>query len=242
MFRLSRTRRCRKRAGKNIIVFQTLLIIYLLIGLGSQLSQHTNASFHDVETYSMTMKAASTFPQDEKQWDGSDLKLQKQTKTKGTVCAPLTLFAEYKNRGSQIADSEWKWELHKLGHSKKPLEDGTVIDKGVFKKEAESSIYRIESKRAAKGGLYAFKLIRPEGHPDVKKGKPFIWSNVMDLQDCKEETPKPPKKASAKPKQTEQTQTTQKSEQDIEETPKDSESVDKENRKEDNSLESGEAS
>ncbi|EFV73645.1 YqxM protein [Bacillus sp. BT1B_CT2] len=188
------------------------------------------------------MKAASTFPQDEKQWDGSDLKLQKQTKTKGTVCAPLTLFAEYKNRGSQIADSEWKWELHKLGHSKKPLEDGTVIDKGVFKKEAESSIYRIESKRAAKGGLYAFKLIRPEGHPDVKKGKPFIWSNVMELQDCKEETPKPPKKASAKPKQTEQTQTTQKSEQDIEETPKDSESVDKENRKEDNSLESGEAS
>ncbi|MBU8684251.1 amyloid fiber anchoring/assembly protein TapA [Bacillus haynesii] len=241
MIRLSRTRRCRKRAGKNIIVFQTLLIIYLLIGLGSQLSQHTNASFHDVETYSMTMKAASSFPQDEKQWDGSDLKLQKQTKTKGTVCAPLTLFAEYKNRGSQIADSEWKWELHKLGHSKKPLEDGTVIDKGVFKKE-EKSIYRIESNRAAKGGLYAFKLIKPEGHPDVKKGKPFIWSNVMELQDCKEETPKPPKKASAKPKQTEQTQTPQKSKQDIEETPKGSEFVDKENGKEENSLESGEAS
>lgn len=59
----------------------------------------------------------------------------KQTKTKGTVCAPLTLFAEYKNRGSQIADSEWKWELHKLGNAKKPLEDGTVIDKGAFKKK-----------------------------------------------------------------------------------------------------------
>ncbi|XBO85463.1 hypothetical protein AAGG52_15300 [Bacillus licheniformis] len=85
-------------------------------------------------------------------------------------------------------------------------------------------------------------MIKPEGHPDVKKGKPFIWSNVMELQDCKEETPKPPNKASAKPKQTEQTQTPQKSAQDIEETPKGSESVDKENRKEENSLESGEAS
>ncbi|MDI5788441.1 SipW-dependent-type signal peptide-containing protein [Bacillus licheniformis] len=60
MFRLSRTRRCRKEPEKHYR-FQTLLIIYLLIGLGSQLSQHTNASFHDVETYSMTMKAASTF-------------------------------------------------------------------------------------------------------------------------------------------------------------------------------------
>ncbi|WP_307891991.1 amyloid fiber anchoring/assembly protein TapA [Bacillus swezeyi] len=246
MIRLSRTRRCRKRDKKTVIGFQMMLIIYLLIGLASQLNQHTTASFHDVEKYSMPMKASAVFDHpDDKQWDGSDLKLQKQTKTKGTVCAPLTLFAEFKNRGQKITSSDWNWELHKIENSAKPLKDGVVIDKGAVSKEGTGREYRIESKRAVKGGLYAFKLIKPEGHPDYKRGKSVIWSKVMELQDCKEETPKPPKKASSQPKQKEQTQAPQESEQEQKiqkETTDESRSVNEEKSKEEHSLESGEAS
>ncbi|MGR3207338.1 amyloid fiber anchoring/assembly protein TapA [Bacillus glycinifermentans] len=241
MIRLSRTRRCRKRSKKAVIGFQMILIIYLLIGLGSQLNQYTNASFHDMETYSLTMKASAKFKDiDDKVWDGSDLKLHKQTKTKGNTCAPLVLFAEFKNSGKHITSSEWKWELHKIDDSSKP-KDGTVIDKGTIGKEAKSRVYRIESNRATKGGTYVFKLIKPEGHPDDKRGKPFIWSKAMKLNDCKEKTPKPPKKAESHLKS--ESEKTNKMERKQQTKGTDaSQSVHEEKDKEKHSLESGDES
>ncbi|MFO6496211.1 MULTISPECIES: amyloid fiber anchoring/assembly protein TapA [Bacillus] len=242
MIRFSRTRRCRKRDKKIVIGFQMILIIYLLIGLGSQLNQYTNASFHDVEYYSMPLKASAKFDQaDDVLWDGSDLKLQKQTETNKTVCAPSALYAEYKNSGDKITSSEWKWELHKLENPAKTPKDGTVIDKGVVSKEGKGGVYRIESKRAVKEGTYAFKLIKPEGHPDQKQGKAFIWSKAMVLQDCKEETPKPPKKATSTEK--DKTDVQKKSKQDThKETTDGSQSVNEEKNNEDHSLESEESS
>lgn len=248
MIRLSRTRRRRKKDNKTIIGFQMMLIIYLLIGLGSQLNQNTNASFHDVEKYSMSMKASAKFKDiDDREWDGSDLKLQKQTKTKGSTCAPLPLFAEFKNRGNSITASEWKWELHKIESSSKPLKDGAVIDKGTVGKEVRSHLYRIESNRAVSGGIYVFKLIKPEGHPDIKRGKPFIWSKVMKLSDCKEKTPKPPKKAESKPDRKDKPETFRETERTDKIEPEKQgtdggRSVREEKNKEKHSLESGDAS
>ncbi|MDA1474861.1 amyloid fiber anchoring/assembly protein TapA [Bacillus changyiensis] len=187
MIRLSRSRRCRKRNKQTVIGLQIALIIYLLIGLGSQLNQNTNASFHDVERSSFSMKAGTKFKDvNDKQWDGSDLTFKKQTSTKGKIPESLPLFAEVNNHGDQMTTSKWKWELHKVESSSKPLKDGKVIDKGTVSKEIHDGVYRIESTRELSEGKYAFKLIKPKGHPDFKGKKSYIWSKVIELKESKE--------------------------------------------------------
>ncbi|MDM5302458.1 amyloid fiber anchoring/assembly protein TapA [Bacillus subtilis] len=197
MFRLFRNQQKPKTKLKVLLFFQLSVIFSLTAAICLQFSGDTSAVFHDIETFNASLQTCKDFQHTDKnchydkRWDQSDLHLSDQTDTKGTVCSPLTLFAELKNIGEKLKKSKWKWELHKLKNARKPLKDGNVIEKGFISNQIGDSLYKIETKKKMKPGIYAFKVYQPAGYP--ADGSTFEWSEPMTLARC-DEKPTVPKK------------------------------------------------
>ncbi|MEG7380506.1 amyloid fiber anchoring/assembly protein TapA [Bacillus subtilis] len=190
MFRLFRNQQKAKTKLKVLFFFQLSVIFSLTAAICLQFSGDTSAVFHDIETFNVSLQTCKDFQHTDKnchydkRWDQSDLHLSDQTDTKGTVCSPVTLFAELKNTGEKLKKSKWKWELHKLKNARKPLKDGSVIEKGFVSNQTGDSLYKIETKKKMKPGIYAFKVYQPAGYP--ADGSTFEWSEPMTLARCDE--------------------------------------------------------
>ncbi|MGG0023511.1 amyloid fiber anchoring/assembly protein TapA [Bacillus inaquosorum] len=198
MFRLFRNQQKAKTNLKVLLlIFQLSVIFSLTAAICLQFSDDTSAAFHDIETLDVSLQACTDFQHTDKnchydkRWDQSDLHLSDQTDTKGTVCSPVALFAELENTGEKLKKSKWKWELHKLKNARKPLKDGNVIEKGFVSNQIGDSLYKIETKKKMKPGIYAFKVYKPAGYP--AEGSTFEWSEPMTLAKC-DEKPTVPKK------------------------------------------------
>ncbi|MED1543263.1 amyloid fiber anchoring/assembly protein TapA [Bacillus inaquosorum] len=198
MFRLFRNQQKAKTNLKVLLlIFQLSVIFSLTAAICLQFSDDTSAAFHDIETLDVSLQACTDFQHTDKnchydkRWDQSDLHLSDQTDTKSTVCSPVALFAELENTGEKLKKSKWKWELHKLKNARKPLKDGNVIEKGFVSNQIGDSLYKIETKKKMKPGIYAFKVYKPAGYP--AEGSTFEWSEPMTLAKC-DEKPTVPKK------------------------------------------------
>ncbi|MDO8225694.1 amyloid fiber anchoring/assembly protein TapA [Bacillus cabrialesii] len=210
MFRLFRKQQQAKTKLKFLLIFQLSVILSLTAAICLQLSDDTSAAFHDIETFDVSFQTCTDFQRTDKnchydkRWDRSDLHLSDQTDTKGTVCSPIALFAELENTGEKLRKSKWKWELHKLKNVRKPLKDGNVIEKGFVSNQIGDSLYKIETKKKMKPGIYAFKVYKPAGYP--ADGSTFEWSEPMTLAKCNEKptVPKEAKTAVKKEKETPQ--------------------------------------
>lgn len=154
MFRLFRNRQKTKTKLKVLLIFQLSVIFSLTAAICLQFSGDTSAAFHDIETFNVSLQTCTDFQHTDKncdydkRWDQSDLHLSDQTDTKGSVCPPISLFAELENTGKELRKSKWKWELHKLENARKPLKDGNVIEKGSFPNK--SAIHFIKLRRRKK--------------------------------------------------------------------------------------------
>ncbi|MEI1422070.1 amyloid fiber anchoring/assembly protein TapA [Bacillus cabrialesii] len=201
MFRLFRNQQQAKTKLKVLLIFQLSVIFSLTAAISLQIYGDTSAAFHDIETFDVSLKTCTDFQHTDKnchydkRWDQSDLRLSDQTDTKGTVCSPVALFAELKNTGEKLKKSKWKWELHKLKNARKPLKDGNVIEKGFVSNQIGDSLYKIETKKKMKTGIYAFKVYKPAGYP--ADGRTFEWSEPMTLAKCDEKPTIPKKEAKA---------------------------------------------
>ncbi|MFB0634918.1 amyloid fiber anchoring/assembly protein TapA [Bacillus rugosus] len=197
MFRLFRNQQKAKTKLKVLLIFQLSVIFSLTAAICLQFSGDTSAAFHDTETFDVSLQTCTDFQHTDKnchydkRWDQSDLHLSDQTNTKGTVCSPVALFAELENTGEKLRISKWEWELHKLENARKPLKDGNVIEKGFVFKQIGDSLYKIETKKKMKPGIFAFKIYKPAGYP--ADGRTFEWSEPMTLAKC-DEKPTVPKK------------------------------------------------
>ncbi|KAF1679648.1 amyloid fiber anchoring/assembly protein TapA [Bacillus mexicanus] len=196
MFQLSRIQQKTKTKLIVRLMFQLSVIVSLTASICLQLSGNTSAAFHDIETIEFPLQTCTDFQHTDKdcdfdkRWDRSDLHLSNQTDTNGTVCSPISLFAELKNTGQKLRKSKWSWELHKLENARKPLKNGNVIEKGYVSKQT-SDLYKIETKRKMKPGIYAFKVYKPVGYP--ASGSTFEWSEPMTLAKCDEKATVPKK-------------------------------------------------
>ncbi|MGG1249055.1 amyloid fiber anchoring/assembly protein TapA [Bacillus spizizenii] len=197
MFRLFRNQQNAKTKMKVILIFQLSVIFSLTAAICLHFSSDTSAAFHDIETFDISLQTCTDFQHTDKnchydkRWDQSDLHLSNQTDTKGIVCSPISLFAEVENTGKELRKSKWKWELHKLDNARKPLKNGNVIEKGFVSKQIGVSLYKIETKKKMKPGIYAFKVYKPAGYP--ADGSTFEWSEPMTLAKCDEKTTVPKK-------------------------------------------------
>ncbi|MEC1649907.1 amyloid fiber anchoring/assembly protein TapA [Bacillus vallismortis] len=246
MFRLFRNQLKAMTKLKVLLFFQLSVIFSLTAAICLQISGDTSAAFHDTETLNMSLQTCKDFQHTDKnchydkRWDQSDLHLSDQTNTKGTVCSPVTLFAKFENTGEKLKKSKWKWELHKLENARKPLKDGNVIEKGFISKQIGDSLYKIETKKKMKPGIYVFKVYKPAGYP--ADGSTFEWSEPMTLARC-DEKPTVPKKetkpAVKKAKETSQKDMQEKtneedgSQEAVTTKDKDTQSVEKESGEED---------
>ncbi|MDL5142116.1 amyloid fiber anchoring/assembly protein TapA [Bacillus atrophaeus] len=198
MLRLSRTQKWAKPRRKVLLLFQLSLIFSLSAAICLQFTGDTSSAFHDVKNVSFSVQTCEDFQYTDEscnydeRWDKSDLHLKNQTETKGSVCSPLILFAEFENRGNELTTSRWRWELHKIADANKPLRDGNVIERGSITDKASDSLYKIESKRAMKPGIYAFKVYKPDGYP--AQDEKFEWSEPMTVTKCTEKPTAAPAK------------------------------------------------
>ncbi|OIR60373.1 amyloid fiber anchoring/assembly protein TapA [Bacillus sp. FMQ74] len=241
MVRLFRNQQKAKTKLKVLLIFQLSVIFSLTAAICLQFSDDTSAAFHDIETLDVSLQTCKDFQHTDKnchydkRWDQSDLHISDQTNTKGTVCSPITLFAELKNTGEKLKKSKWKWELHKLENARKPLKNGNVIEKGFVSNQIADSLYKIETKKKMKPGIYAFKVYKPAGYP--ADGSTFEWSEPMTLAKC-DEQPTVPKKETKSHVKKETTQKDIQKKTMIEETSQ--EAVTKENETQSDQKESGE--
>ncbi|MCY8454928.1 amyloid fiber anchoring/assembly protein TapA, partial [Bacillus spizizenii] len=103
MFRLFRNQQKTKTKLKVLLIFQLSVIFSLTAAICLQFSGDTSAAFHDIETFDVPLQTCTDFQHTDKncdydkRWDQSDLHLSNQTDTKGTVCSPISLFAELEN-------------------------------------------------------------------------------------------------------------------------------------------------
>ncbi|MFP7230745.1 amyloid fiber anchoring/assembly protein TapA [Bacillus subtilis] len=240
MFRLFRNQQKAKTKLRVLLIFQLSVIFSLTAAICLQFSGDTSAAFHDIKTFDVSLQTCNDFQHTDKnchydkRWDQSDLHLSDQTDTKGTVCSPVTLFAELENTGEKLKKSKWKWELHKLENARKPLKDGNVIEKGFVSNQIRDSVYKIETKKKMKPGIYAFKVYKPAGYP--ADGSTFEWSEPMTLAKC-DEKPTVPKKetkpAVKNEKETFQKDLLEKSTKEAVKEEKETQSVQKESGEED---------
>ncbi|UQZ46653.1 amyloid fiber anchoring/assembly protein TapA [Bacillus sp. PK3-037] len=199
MFRLFRNQHKAKTKLRVLLVFQLSAIFSLTAAICLQFTGDTSAAFYDIENFDVSLQTCENFQHTDKnchydkRWDQSDLHVVNQTDTKGTVCSPVRLFAELENRGEKLKKSKWKWELHKLANIRKPLKDGNVKDKGYVSTQIGESLYKIETKKKVKPGIYAFKVYKPAGYP--ADGSKSEWSEPMTIVKC-DEKPTAPKKES----------------------------------------------
>ncbi|NTU25120.1 amyloid fiber anchoring/assembly protein TapA [Bacillus tequilensis] len=209
MFRLFRNQQQAKTKQKVLLMFQLSVIFSLTAAICLQFSDDTSAAFHDIETFDVSFQTCTDFQHTDKschydkRWDQSDLHLSDQTDTKGIVCSPIALFAELENTGEKLSKSKWKWELHKLKNARKPLKDGHVIEKGVVSNQIGDSLYKIETKKKMKPGIYAFKVYKPAGYP--ADGSIFERSEPMTIAKCDEKPTVPKKEAKAAVKKKKET-------------------------------------
>ncbi|KXZ23062.1 amyloid fiber anchoring/assembly protein TapA [Bacillus nakamurai] len=204
MFRLFRTEKEAKTRWRILFFFQLSFIFSLAITICAQFTDDTSSSFNDVRSFSLPIETCGDFRYTDdncrydERWDQSDLYVTNQTDTAGTVCAPVHLYVELENKGEKQTISEWKWELHKIPSSHKPLQNGNVIDRGLVTDKKSDLLYRVESKRALQPGIYAFKIYKPEGYPANEEK--FEWSEPMKLVKCQEKpTASSVKKAEKEP-------------------------------------------
>ncbi|MEC1625113.1 amyloid fiber anchoring/assembly protein TapA [Bacillus mojavensis] len=235
MFRLFRNQHKAKTKLRLLLVFQLSAIFSLTAAICLQFTGDTSAAFHDIENLDVSLQTCENFQHTDKnchydkRWDQSDLHVVNQTDTKGTVCSPVSLFAELENRGEKLKKSKWKWELHKLANTSKPLKDGNVIDKGYVSNQIGESLYKIETKKKVKPGIYAFKVYKPAGYP--ADGSKYEWSEPMTIGKC-DEKPTAPKKESQQAAKTQhnQAESDRKEEADKEKTADKDVTEDKENQ------------
>ncbi|MEC1735353.1 amyloid fiber anchoring/assembly protein TapA [Bacillus mojavensis] len=233
MLRLFCNHQKEKKKLKSLIFFQFSVIISLTVVICMQLSGNTSAAFHDFEYFDVTVQTCKDFQltdincRYDSRWDQSNFRITDQTDTKGTLCSPAALFTELINSGAKLKKSKWRWELHKLANDRKPLKDGNVIEQGIVSNAIGDSLYKIETKKKMKPGIYAFKVYKPTGYP--ADAIAFEWSEPMTLAKC-DEKPTGPKKET-KPAVKNEKETSQKDLQEksnTEDTPQEATSEEKE--------------
>lgn len=110
MFRLFRNRQKTKTKLKVLLIFQLSVIFSLTAAICLQFSGDTSAAFHDIETFNVSLQTCTDFQHTDKncdydkRWDQSDLHLSDQTDTKGSVCPPISLFAELKIQARNLGN------------------------------------------------------------------------------------------------------------------------------------------